>query len=106
MRLVTLRPDPSGQPTPEGENPPLASEKSEASSVDGVDAARLATNAETTDQGAVALYIALLHVIEQTAALTDELHEATTGVMITLVNLQVLGEVRDPVRQDRDLDLG
>jgi hypothetical protein len=26
--------------------------------------------------------------------------------MITLVGLEVLGEVRDPVRQDRDLDLG
>ena len=38
MRLVTLRPDPSGQLPLVSENPPLASERSEALCVDGVDA--------------------------------------------------------------------
>ena len=61
------------------------------------DAARLATNAETTNQGAILLHVALLHVIEQTAALTDELHESAAGVVIALVRLQVLGEVADPL---------
>jgi hypothetical protein len=43
--------------------------------VDGVDAiCRLATNAESTDQSAVALDIAALHVIEQTATLANEFH--------------------------------
>ena len=75
--------------------------------VDGVDAiCRLATNAESTDQSAVALDISALHVIEQAATLADELHETTTGVMITLVDLEVLGEMGDPVRQDRHLDFG
>ena len=75
--------------------------------VDGVDVhSRLATNAETADQSAIALDIATLHVIEQTATLANELHESTAGVVITLVNLEVLGEVRDPVRQNRDLNLG
>ena len=55
---------------------------------DGVDVqSRLATNAETTDQRAIALDIATLHVIEQSATLADELHESTAGVMITLVYL-------------------
>ena len=71
-----------------------------------LDAHRLATNAETTDQGAIALNVATLHVIEQTASLANELHESTPGVMIALVGLEVLGEVRDPVSQDRDLDFG
>ena len=74
--------------------------------VDGVDVDRLATNAETADQLAITLHIAALHVIEQATTLADELHESAASVVITLVNLEVLGEVRDPVRQDRDLDFG
>jgi hypothetical protein len=74
--------------------------------IDGVDMqVRLATNAESTDQSAVALDISALHVIEQTATLTNELHQSTSGVMITLVYLEVLGEMRDPVCQNRDLNL-
>ena len=65
---------------------------------------RLATNAETTNQRAVALYVAFLHVVQQTTTLTDELHESAAGVMITLVNLEVLGEMRDPGCQERHLD--
>jgi hypothetical protein len=67
---------------------------------------RLATNAETADQSAVALDISALHVVEQTATLADELHESTASVMIALVNLEVLSEVSDPVCQDRHLDFG
>ena len=67
---------------------------------------RLATNAETTDQSAIALDIAALDVVQQTATLADEFHESASGVMITLVDFQVLGEVRDSVSQNRDLNLG
>ena len=75
--------------------------------VDGVDVlSRLATNAETADQSAVALDISALHVIEQTATLADELHESTARVMIALVDLEVLGEMCDPVSQNRHLDFG
>jgi len=52
----------------------------------------LATNAETADQSAIALDISALHVVEQTASLADELHQSTAGVMITLVDFEVLGE--------------
>ena len=75
--------------------------------VDGVDAiCRLATNAESTDQSAITLDIAALHVIEQSATLANELHESAARVMIALVNLEMLGEMRNPVGQDRDLDFG
>ena len=67
---------------------------------------RLATNAETADQSAVALDISALHVVEQAASLADELHESAARVMIALVDLEVLGEVGDPVRQERHLDFG
>ena len=65
---------------------------------------RLATNAETTNQRAVALYVAFLHVVQQTTSLTNELHESTASVMIALVNLEMLGEMRDSGRQERHLD--
>jgi len=66
--------------------------------VDGVDViCRLATNAESTDQSAITLDIAALHVIEQSATLANELHESAARVMIALVNLEMLGEMRNPV---------
>jgi len=67
---------------------------------------RLATNAESADQRAIALYVAFCYVVQQSTALTNELHESTASVMIALVNLEVLGEMRDPGCQERDLDLG
>jgi hypothetical protein len=89
------------------DDPPLAFGDSNAEHVDGVDVVvRLATNAESTDQRAITLYVAFLHVVQQSTALTDELHESAAGVVITLVDLEVLGEMRDPVGQERDLDLG
>jgi hypothetical protein len=72
----------------------------------GAEALWLATNTETTNKGAVTLNVTVLHVIEQTTALSNELHEATSGVVITFVHLQVLGEMRDTVRQNRDLNFG
>src|SRR5579872_379810 len=89
-----------------GEDSPLASEESAVSCVEFFDAIRLATYAETPDQSSVTLHVAALHVIEQPATLADENHETAAGVMITVVDLEVLGEMRDPVRQESDLDLG
>jgi hypothetical protein len=89
-----------------GDDSPLASEHTAVSSVEFFDGVRLATYAETPDQISVTLHVAALHVIEQPATLADENHETAAGVMITLVDLEVLGEMRDPVRQERYLDLG
>src|SRR5699024_8108893 len=38
--------------------------------------------------------------------LTDQQHQAPPAVVVTLVLLQVLGEVGDPLGEHRDLDLG
>src|SRR5690606_32287732 len=47
-----------------------------------------------------------LEVVEQAAPEPDHLEQPATRVVILRVGLQVLGEVRDPLRQQGDLDLG
>src|SRR6478735_3909849 len=64
-----------------------------------------AAEAEALDDGAVALDLRLLQVVEQAAALADQEQQATTAVVDVLVRLEVLGEVRDAVAEQRDLDL-
>ena len=66
----------------------------------------LLTNTESRDDGTVSLDIYLDEVVEQRAALTDHLEEAAAGVVILLVDLEVLGEVVDALSQQRDLYLG
>src|SRR3990170_4177725 len=72
----------------------------------GTAPARSAAEAEALDDGAVALDLRLLEVVEQPAALADEQQQATTAVVVVLVRLEVLGEVADPVAEQRDLHLG
>src|SRR6476646_529903 len=69
-------------------------------------ARRSAAKAETLDDGAVSVDVRLLQVVEQTTTLTDEQQQTTTAVVVVLVLLEVLGEVADAVRQQRDLNLG
>src|SRR5215207_2883000 len=66
---------------------------------------RLAAQTETLDELAVAVDVDIGEVAEQTTTLTDEEEQATTRVVVVLVLLQVLGEVLDPLGEDRDLDL-
>src|SRR4029453_16862343 len=66
----------------------------------------LLTDSEPLDELVVALRVLALQVIEQTAAAADELHETAAGVMILGVRLEVIGQISNPVRQQRDLDLG
>jgi hypothetical protein len=41
-----------------------------------------------------------------TPALPNQLQQSTPRVLVVLVHLQVLDQVIDPVRQQRDLDFG
>src|SRR6185437_10522956 len=68
--------------------------------------AALPPDAESADDGAVALDVVLAHVVEQPAALTDELHQAAPGVVVPFVLLQVLRQVVDAARQQGNLHLG
>ena len=63
-------------------------------------------DAQAFDENAVLLDVAVLDVLQQTAALTDEHHEATASVVVLLVNLQMLGEVADALGKNCHLHLG
>src|SRR6185312_144178 len=64
----------------------------------------LAAEAELLDEGAIALEILALQVVQEPAAAADELEQATTRVVVVLVRAQVLGQRVDPLGQHRDLD--
>src|SRR5438045_122541 len=66
----------------------------------------LAPQAELADQRAVALEIVLLEVVQEAAAAADEHQQAAARVMVVLVLAQVLREMVDPVREQRDLHPG
>ena len=57
------------------------------------------------NDGAVALDILLLEVVEQISSLTNHLQQTAAGVMVLLMNLHMLGQVVDPLGEDRDLHL-
>src|SRR5690606_12421611 len=66
----------------------------------------LSAQAEPLDERAVALDVDAAQVTEEAATLTDEEQQTTTAVVVVLVLLEVLGQVLDAPRQQRDLHLG
>lgn len=66
---------------------------------------QVVANAELLDEVAVLEDVAVLDVNQQTTTLTDDLKQATTGVVILRVLLEVLGEIADALGEDRNLDL-
>src|SRR5690348_16070358 len=63
----------------------------------------LVTEPELGDELAIALDVRPLHVVEQPAAPTDHLEQATTRVVVLAMGLEVVVEVVDAVRQHRHL---
>jgi hypothetical protein len=66
----------------------------------------LLAEVEIADERAVTLDVAVLEVVEKTAALTDELQETTAAMVVLLVGLKVFREVGDALGEQSDLDLG
>jgi len=66
----------------------------------------LVTQSQFLDDLAVTVDVGALQVIEQPATLTVHLEEATATVVILLVHPKVLGELLDPLAEERDLDAG
>ena len=66
----------------------------------------LLTDTESGDDRTISLDVDLDQIVEQRTALTDHLEEAAAGVMMLLVDLEVLGQVVDPLGKERDLNLG
>ena len=65
----------------------------------------LAPDPEPGDQRPVPLDVVVLHVVEQAAPATDELHQSPPGVVISPVDLEVLGEMIDASGEERYLHL-
>lgn len=65
----------------------------------------LSTQTKLLDQRTVTVDIGALEVIEQAAAGTDHHLHTTTGVVIMLVLLQVLGQIGDALGEQGNLDL-
>ena len=63
----------------------------------------LFADAETLDQGTIALDVDAHEVVEQISSLANHLQQAAAAVVILLVGLQVLGEVVDSLGENCDL---
>ncbi len=66
----------------------------------------LVADTQAGSNASVPFNVVVPHIVEEPPAPADELHESPAGVVIALVHLQVLGQVRDPLRQQGDLNLG
>lgn len=67
---------------------------------------RLLAEVERLDDGAVALDVHLLEVLQQLAALTYQTQQCALRAEVVLVVLEVLSKVADTVRKQGDLALG
>jgi hypothetical protein len=65
--------------------------------------APLFADSEFIDDGTIPLEVGLLEVIEKASPATDELQQAAAAVMILGVRLEVLSQVGNPAREERDL---
>src|SRR5215207_2394617 len=66
---------------------------------------RLPTQPEPFDERPVPLDVGLGYIVEQPAPLPNQQHQAAPAVVVVLVLFEVLGEMRDPLGEDCDLDL-
>ena len=66
---------------------------------------RSATDVVLLEHGLVARLVLLLDVVKERAARGHELQEAAARMIVLAVGLEVLGEVGNAFRQDRDLNL-
>jgi hypothetical protein len=66
----------------------------------------LLADAERLDDGPVTIDVLGLQVVEETPALADQHEQATAGMVILRVELEVLGQIGDALREERDLNFG
>ena len=68
--------------------------------------ADLLTQTQLSNDRTVAVDVLLGQIVKQASALTDHHQKAAAGVVVVLVNTQVLGQLVDSGGQNSDLDLG
>jgi hypothetical protein len=64
----------------------------------------LLPNAQSFDHSTIAGVANATQIVEQTSTSTHQEEKPAPGLMIFLVELKMLRQVRDPIRQHRDLD--
>src|SRR5690606_841925 len=64
----------------------------------------LAAQVQLLDEGAIGLDVRPGQIVQQTATLGDESRQSAARVLVHLVNLQVLGEFGDAMREQGDLN--
>src|ERR1035437_4466060 len=72
----------------------------------GQGTAALFAQLEILDQGTVALHVLRLQVVEQATTVADHHEQSSAGMVILLVDLEVLGEVVDALAEQRHLHFG
>ena len=65
----------------------------------------LATEFQGADQFVILLDVPAFEVIEQAASLRDHLEQSAPRVVVFLVRFEMLGELIDALREQRDLHL-
>jgi len=65
---------------------------------------KLFSDAELLDQSTITFDIVSLVVVKKASSLADQSQQASAGVVILGILLDVLGQFSDPVGQDSDLD--
>src|SRR5208282_6618726 len=65
-----------------------------------------AADAQTLDESLVALFVLLLDVIEKRAPLRHHFEQAAAGVVVLDMGLEVIGQIGDPLGENRNLHLG
>ena len=66
---------------------------------------RLTAQAEVGDELAVTLDVDTAQIVDHAPTTPDEHQQAATAVVIFRVDLEMLGEVQNPIGQQRDLNL-
>jgi len=67
---------------------------------------KLVAQLELLGNGLVTADVLALQIFEQAAALTNHHQQPATGAVILLVGLQMFRQMVDPLREQRDLDVG
>ncbi len=57
----------------------------------------LPSNSESIDQCSIALHVLISDIIQQPAPMSDELHQSVPCMVVSLMNLEMLGKVADPI---------
>jgi hypothetical protein len=65
----------------------------------------LLTDPQFLDNSAVAIDVLFGQIVEQIASVPDHFQQAAPAVVILFVYFQMLGQMVDPLGQDRDLNL-